>query len=156
MKREERAPLLGEVYMVEFTGTGSEQLGRRPAVVFQNNAGNIFSPNVIVLPMTSSLKKMNQPTHVFLSASEVGLRMDSVVLCENPVTVSKSRVGSYITTVPDETMKKIAIGYVLATSATYFLDADDFAFTRERSARLNNVETRSGGSCTMNISNKVS
>lgn len=137
MKRtEERTPLLGEVYMVEFTGTGSEQLGRRPAVVFQNNIGNCHSPNLIVLPMTSSLKKLNMPTHVLLPA-EVGLPKDSVVLCENPVTVSKSRVGSYMTTLPADHMREIASGFVLATSATVFLDYEDFLSTQEKGIRMN-------------------
>lgn len=156
MKTEGRVPLLGEVYLVEFTGTGSEQLGKRPAVIFQNNVGNVYSPNVIVLPMTSSLKKLNQPTHVLLNADETGLRMDSVVLCENPVTVSKSRVGSYLTTVPDDAMREIAIGYVLATSATYFLDVEDFETTREKSVRLNSIDAGSAASCTTTSVSRVS
>lgn len=135
-KAEERTPRLGEVYMVEFTGTGSEQLGRRPAVVFQNNIGNHYSPNVIVLPLTSSLKKLNQPTHILLPSS-VGLPKDSLVLCENPVTVSKSRVGAYVTTVPDDHLREIANGFVLATSATAFLDYEDFKSTQEKGMRMN-------------------
>lgn len=155
-QKEERTPLLGEVYMVEFAGTGSEQLGKRPAVIFQNNVGNTFSPNVIVLPMTSSLKKLNQPTHVLLEADETGLRMDSVVLCENPVTVSKSKVGSYVTTVPDDMMKKIAVGCILATSAAYYLDTEDFTAARERSVRLNSIETGSAALCTTRTTNRAS
>lgn len=46
---------IGDVYMTRFVGTDSEQNGWRPAVVFQNNKGNAYSPNVIMLPMTSSL-----------------------------------------------------------------------------------------------------
>lgn len=139
-REERRTPKLGEVYTVEFTGTGSEQLGRRPAVVFQNNVGNLYSPNVIVLPMTSSLKKLGQPTHVLLRAEEVGLRMDSVVLCENPVTVSKSKVGGYITTIPREQMRQIAIGCMVATSATLFLNDQDFVVTQRHCEALNGVE----------------
>ena len=132
-----RSPMIGEVYTVEFAGTESEQLGRRPAIVFQNNVGNLHSPNVIVLPLTSSLKKLSQPTHVLLKADEAGLRVDSMVLCENPVTISKAKVGSYITTVPDNLMREIAIGYVLATSAVAFLDNKDFLETQEKSIELN-------------------
>ena len=132
--------MIGEVYTVEFAGTGSEQLGKRPAIIFQNNLGNLYSPNVIVLPLTSSLKKMNQPTHVLLKAEDAGLRMDSMVLCENPVTISKSKVGNYLTTVPDDLMREVAIGYVLATSAVAFLDDNDFRDAQEKSLVLNNVK----------------
>ena len=136
MTQSGRSPKLGEVYMVEFTGTGSEQLGRRPAVVFQNNIGNQRSPNLIVLPLTSSMKKLKMPTHVVLPAS-VGLPKDSVVLCENPVTVSKARIGSYVTTVPPDYMREIANGFVLATSATVFLEYEDFLSTQEKGIRMN-------------------
>ena len=138
-RTEARSLRLGDVYMVNFKGTGSEQLGRRPAVVFQNNVGNRYSPNVIVLPLTTSKKKMKQPTHVMLWAEETGLRYDSVVLCENPVTVSKSRVGSYVTTLPDDMMREISIGCVLATSAAAFLNDADFQRIQERSLRLNRI-----------------
>ena len=64
MSSNSNYPRIGDVYYVEFTGVGSVQNGNRPAVVFQNNVGNRYSPNVAVLPMTSKLKKSNQPTHV--------------------------------------------------------------------------------------------
>lgn len=55
--QEEKYPRIGEVYNMYFNGTGSEQSGWRPGVVFQNNIGNSKSPNIIALPLTSSLKK---------------------------------------------------------------------------------------------------
>ena len=70
---------IGEVYLMKFDGTGNEQQGWRPGVVFQNNTGNQFSPNIIALPMTNSIKKKEQPTHVIIPA-EVGLNRDSMVL----------------------------------------------------------------------------
>ena len=44
---------------------GSEQGGRRPVLVVQNDAGNQHSPTVIIAAITSQ-KKPNQPTHVCL------------------------------------------------------------------------------------------
>ena len=38
---------------------GSEQGGIRPAVIVQNNKGNKFSPTVLVIPMTSEIKKVS-------------------------------------------------------------------------------------------------
>lgn len=86
---KERVPQIGEVYLMKFGGSGSEQSGWRPGVVFQNNMGNAYSPNIIALPLTSSLKKTNQPTHVIIKAADSGLRRDSMVLCENPERMSK-------------------------------------------------------------------
>ena len=63
-----RTPQIGDVYHMYFSGDGNEQQGWRPGLVFQNNVGNKYSPNIIALPLTSSLKKLNQPTHVLLPA----------------------------------------------------------------------------------------
>jgi mRNA interferase MazF len=107
-----------------FDGNGNTQRGWRPGIVFQNNIGNTFSPNIIALPLTSSLKKVNQPTHVVLDAKNTGLFRDSMVLCENPACISKEMVGDYITTIPDHYMKRIAEASLLATSAITYLDKD--------------------------------
>ena len=64
--------------------------GWRPGVVFQNNIGNAKSPNIIALPLTTCLKKLNMPTHVLVRADESGLKKDSMVLCENPERMSRS------------------------------------------------------------------
>lgn len=62
-QRNGKTPQIGEVYLMKFSGSGSEQVGWRPGLVFQNNVGNSHSPNVIALPLTSSIKKTSQPTH---------------------------------------------------------------------------------------------
>ena len=98
-QKERGVPSIGDIYLMRFDGTGSEQKGWRPGVVFQNNVGNAFSPNIIALPLTSALKKTSQPTHVVVKASDSGLRMDSMVLCENPEKMSKARLGTYRTNI---------------------------------------------------------
>lgn len=118
-------PSIGDVYLMKFSGFGSEQHGWRPGVVFQNNVGNTHSPNVIALPMTSSIKKLSQPTHVLIPASDSGLSKDSIVLCENPEKMSKNRLGRFLTRLPDEYMKKIATANLLATSAVSYLTKED-------------------------------
>ena len=117
-------PRLGEVYQMRFDGEGSAQCGWRPGVVFQNDIGNKYSPNIIALPLTSVLKKTSQPTHVVLDAENTGLFRDSMVLCENPECISKERVGEYITTIPERYMKEIAAASLLATSAIVYLDKE--------------------------------
>lgn len=122
-----------------FEGSGNEQSGWRPGIVFQNNVGNLHSPNLIALPLTTSMKKLDMPTHVLVSSKDTGLRFDSVVLCENPVCISKSKVGKYITILPDFYMKKIAIAYLIATSAISFMELSDLVGVWEKSIRLNDT-----------------
>lgn len=137
--KKERIPQIGEVYLMMFGGSGSEQSGWRPGVIFQNNVGNAHSPNVIALPLTSSLKKMNQPTHVVISAADSGLRKDSMVLCENPERMSKERLGQYITTLSEEYMKQIAEANLLATGAIAYLDVEALLAVWKKTVALNAI-----------------
>ena len=132
-----KIPQIGDIFLMKFAGTGSEQQGWRPGLVFQNNVGNLHSPNIIALPLTSSLKKANQPTHVVIHASDSGLKMDSMVLCENPERMSKERIGKYITTIPDYYMSKVASANILATSAVSFIDPDTLLTLWQQALKLN-------------------
>lgn len=132
-----RTPRIGEVYMVTLEGSDSEQSGIRPAVVFQNNIGNRYSPNVIVLPLTSKCKKRTQPTHVFLPADDTGLRMDSMVLCENPVCISKQKLKAYMTTLPQKYMAQVAMASILASSAICYLSQDNLVCLWRRASEMN-------------------
>ena len=136
-QKEERVPRIGEVYNMYFNGTGSEQSGWRPGVVFQNNIGNTNSPNIIALPLTTSLKKLYMPTHVLIKAADTGLKRDSMVICENPEKMSKDKMGKYITTLSQDYMKYIAAANLIATSATSFLDKDALISLWEKSVRMN-------------------
>lgn len=133
-----RNPKIGDIYLVYFDGSGNEQKGFRPGLVFQNNVGNEHSPNLIVLPLTSALKKTNQPTHVFIP-KEVGLRKDSMVLCENPKCMSKYKLGEYITTLPEEYMAQVAVGNILSSSAIAFIDPDLLMSIWQKALALNAI-----------------
>ena len=129
---------IGEVYLMKFSGQGNEQHGWRPGIVFQNNVGNEHSPNIIALPLTSSLKKRNQPTHVVIPANDyTGLERDSMVLCENPERMSKDRVGAYLTTVPNDYMAKIAVANLIATSAISYIEPEVLLSVWEKTQKLN-------------------
>ena len=124
---------------MRFGGCGNEQKGWRPGLVFQNNLGNQHSPNIIALPLTSAIKKTNQPTHVVVPAEGTGLERDSMVLCENPERMSKDRMGTYLTTIPAEYMSKIAIANLLATSAIAFIEPELLLSIWQKAATLNAV-----------------
>lgn len=80
-----------EIYMANlpFVG-GSVQQGQRPVLIVQNDIGNLNSSTVIVVPLTSKLKKP-QVTHVKIPIS-MGVPMKSVALCEQIMTLSKDRL----------------------------------------------------------------
>lgn len=137
MKAISRKPRIGDIYYMQFGGSGSEQKGWRPGLVFQNNTGNIYSPNIIALPLTGHIKKTSQPTHVILPARETGLPKDSTVLCENPERMSKDRIGGYITSLTPEFMAKIAYANILASSAIAFLDKDSLLSVWHKAVSLN-------------------
>lgn len=136
-RHTEFSPKIGEIYLMNFDGTGSEQSGIRPGLVFQNNVGNVHSPNIIALPLTSATKKLGQPTHVLLRASECGLHCDSVVLCENPQRMSKGRIVKYLTTLSKDDMCRVTEGNLLATSAISFLDMESLMKVWHTATRLN-------------------
>lgn len=136
MNRPNKKPKIGDIFMMKFDGNGSEQKGWRPGLVFQNNTGNAHSPNIIALPLTSSLKKCNLPTHVLLP-KEIGLRMNSMVLCENPERMSKERIGDYITSVPPEYMAMVAEASLLATSAIAYIKPDMLILIWRKAVSLN-------------------
>ena len=135
----DRQPKIGEIYMMQFIGDYNEQNGWRPGLVFQNNVGNAYSPNIIALPLTTSLKKRGQPTHVIIPNSVTGLKASSMVLCENPERMSKRRIGRYLTTLPDEYMEKVAIASLLSSSAISYIDKDSLFLVWEQAVSLNSA-----------------
>ena len=72
---------------------GSEQAGIRPVLIVQNDQGNKFSNTTIIIPLTSKLKSLNQPTHTLIRKStDTGLRTDSVLLGEQMRVISNQRI----------------------------------------------------------------
>ena len=75
---------------------GSEQGGKRPVVVLQNNIGNRHSPTVIVATVTTQKeKKKNQPTHVLVD-SNPAFEEPSMILLEQIFTIDKSRIERFM------------------------------------------------------------
>lgn len=126
--------------MMKFSGSEHEQSGLRPGIVFQNNIGNEKSPNIIAIPLTSSIKKLNMPSHVLIKSSRYGLRKDSVALCEGPERLSKDKLGFYITTLSAADMKRIARASILATSAISFLSQTEVLDAWRASVSLNSLQ----------------
>jgi mRNA interferase MazF len=70
---------------------GSEQAGRRPAVVVSNDASNQHSSVVIVAAVTSKIPKRDYAWNVALAAGDP-LPLAGVILGNQLVTVAKDRL----------------------------------------------------------------
>lgn len=83
----------GDIFFADLSpSVGSEQSGRRPVLIVQNNIGNKFSPTVIAAAITSH-RKNDLPTHITIKSTECrGLKKDSVVLLEQIRTLDKQRL----------------------------------------------------------------
>ena len=84
-------PARGEVWLVNWNpARGSEQAGKRPALVIQNNIGNEKASTIIVAAISSSVKIY--PMNVKIDPPEGGLERPSIVKTGQILTVSKERL----------------------------------------------------------------
>jgi len=98
----------GDVYWADLNPFfGSEQGGTRPVLVLQNDAGNFFSPTLIVAPMSSQVdKRTDLPTHIVLEQVR-GLEGPSLIMLEQLKTIDKRRVRSYAGKLTKEQMTEV-------------------------------------------------
>ena len=85
---------------------GSEQDGKRPVVVIQNNLANKHSPTVIVAPITTVIKKTYLLTHIIIYKNNF-LKKDSTILIEQIRVIDKSRITAYLGKLTEFQIQKI-------------------------------------------------
>jgi mRNA interferase MazF len=100
-------PLRGEVWLADLGPTrGHEQSGKRPLLIFSDDAFNAGPAGlVVVLPLTSTIR--NLPTHIPVNPPEGGLRRPSVILCDAIRSVTKDCLVSRWGAVTPATMAKV-------------------------------------------------
>ena len=76
---------------------------KRPVVILTRNSILEYLGEVTVAPVTSTIR--NIPSEVLLSRHD-GMHTDCAVNCDHIQTVSKSNVGSLITTLPIEKLRE--------------------------------------------------
>jgi mRNA interferase MazF len=89
------------------SASGSEQAGRRPVLIIQNDIGNRASPTTIVAAITSQPHRRRCPFRVPFAAQERGLRLEGTVLCEQVMTVDQARVGELARSPGRERMREV-------------------------------------------------
>lgn len=86
---------------------GSEQGGKRPVLIIQNNIGNRFNPTVIVAALSANIiTKTCLPTHYILEAGQ-GIDRESVILLEQIRMIDKSRLLVYFGSLDKRQMAKV-------------------------------------------------
>ena len=87
----------GEVYWFEPDPIrGSEQAGRRPAVLVSRDSVNQASPVILVVPLTSYRGQHLYPSDVLIESPDGGLGQDSVAMALHLRAVDKDRIGALI------------------------------------------------------------
>ena len=99
----------GEVRWYKFNAPDK----KRPVVILTRNSILEYMNEVTVAPITSTVRDI--PSEVFLSKQD-GMHNDCAINCDHIQTVSKSKIGSIITTLPREKLIEIhkAICFVLS------------------------------------------
>lgn len=77
------------------TVTGAEQKGTRPVLVVSNEEFNQAMPNVTVLPLTSTKRRL-YPAEVFLPKGIAGQPSNSIIMAHQIRTISKQRLSDLI------------------------------------------------------------
>ncbi len=98
----------GDIFYVNLNpAKGSEQAGRRPILVIQNNVGNEHAPTVIIAPLTTRNLSKEYPTNAHLKKGAAGLKADSVVLLSQIRTIDKTRLEKKIGSLPSDEMLQV-------------------------------------------------
>lgn len=105
----------GDIYWVDLgEPSGSEPGYKHPHVVIQNNLFNRSQiQTVIVLALTSNLKRADAPGNILLEKGETNLPKQSVVNVSQVFTVDKSQLDEYIGTLSSKRVREILNGIKL-------------------------------------------
>lgn len=99
-------PKRGEIWLVNWNpARGSEQAGKRPALIIQNDIGNDKASTTIVAAISSSVKLY--PINVKVEPREGGLDRTSIVKAGQILTIDNNRLEKRIGQLGIDKMKKV-------------------------------------------------
>ena len=75
--------------------TGAEQKGTRPVLIVSNEELNQAMPNITVLPLTSTQRRLYS-SEVLLSAETAGQPLGSIIMAHQIRIISKQRLSKRI------------------------------------------------------------
>lgn len=98
----------GEIWLTDFgEPSGPKQAGKRPAIIFQDNSLTPGLSTVVVIPLTTNLKRLALPSTVQVAATETGLDKDSVVLCHQIQVRGKARCVERLGELPEGKLAEV-------------------------------------------------
>ncbi len=102
----------GDIYWVDLDEPSRSEPGyKHPHVVIQNNLFNRSQiRTVVVLPLTSNLRRADAPGNILLKKGEANLLKQSVVNVSQVFSVDKSQLDEYIGTVSSARVREILNG----------------------------------------------
>ena len=105
-------PRRGDIWWVDFgEGRGSEQGGRRPALVVQSDPFNQSRiATVIVVPLTKNLQLAAAPGNVACGARQTGLPSRSVANVSQVTVLDRSRLVKKAGALPGKLMERVEEG----------------------------------------------
>ena len=99
-------PRRGDVWLVNWNpARGSEQAGRRPALVIQNDIGNEKAATTIVAAISSTVRVY--PMNVQVTPPEGGLERPSIIKTSQILTISKERLEKRLGSLSQKRMDKV-------------------------------------------------
>lgn len=102
---------------------GSEQGGKRPAIIIQNDIGNYYSNTTIVIPLSTKIKHVYQPTHTLIKGGDSKpLSYDSIALGECVRQISKKRIIKVMGHITDTYERKMLVKIYFANVGKDSLD----------------------------------
>ena len=99
----------GQVWVANLNPNRGREAGKiRPVVIVQGEwLSSAQSRTVVVLPLTSDVRRQAEPLRVTIGARG-GLRMDSQIVVEQPRTLDRERLGEGpLTELSDEEMTRV-------------------------------------------------
>ncbi len=79
---------------------GAERKGTRPVLIVSNEEFNQAMPNVTVLPLTSTRRRL-YPSEVLIEAGRAGQPFESIIMAHQIRTISKARLGRFLGSLDD-------------------------------------------------------
>ena len=99
----------GDLFWVDLNpARGSEQMGKRPVLVIQNDIGNELAPTTIVAPLTTKSFTKEYPTNVHVPKGVAGLKDNSTVLLSQIRTIDKQRLEGKIGHLSGDYLEKVS------------------------------------------------
>ena len=108
-------PTRGEVWWAILDPVvGSEQGGRRPVLVLQNDVISSFTSTILAVSLTTNLRRAQLPSSAFVPRAGTGLAADSVALCHQLRVLDTTRFRGKIGAVASEVLLQVEYATLFA------------------------------------------